>query len=275
MNKDREVIVLPLNNGYLDFGLNAHCKLKKLGITNYIFLAMDHIVFRALRTHGIPVYLHPAFEYSDIAEEYHPEEAVEWGDPKFNHMVCGKVSPVFELLEKNVTVLLADVDIAWLADPTPYLRKDVDIVFTLGSCHLKVPDNEGIGLSYEPDGLVRVNTGFYYARPQPYTLALFKELRNRCKNQFASDDQTLMNDILEETRPEDLGVEKAKGFGFFDGCSFANGCVYFKNRCDNSTKQVIVHPNFVIGKSNKLKKMKATGNRHQLWEAECVEETLA
>jgi hypothetical protein len=261
-NEDHVLYVFPLNNGYLEFGLNVYCKLKKLGITNYIFLAMDPTVYDAFRKRGIPIYLHPNFVGLGGYEF-----KVQWGDSKFNNLVCNKVAPVLELLERGVTVLLSDVDIAWLEDPSPHINHIFDMQFTLGSCHLKVGEFTKVGLKFGDDGEIKVNTGFYVAHPTSYTVAVFKELRDRCLT-LPHDDQTLMNDILSDTVPLDFGLQSGY-YGFFDGCSFANGCVYFKDRCPNTTQQVIVHANFVIGKEAKLKKMMQDA-KHDLWDETCV-----
>jgi hypothetical protein len=83
---------------------------------------------------------------------------------------------------------------------------------------------------------------------------------------------------------KDKGIDpKEYSYGFFDGCLFANGCIYFKHLCQNATyppsqvakgltppfrrnDPVMVHANFLVGKKEKLKHLQ----KYDLWDAQCI-----
>ena len=264
------LILIPLNMGYLEFGLNLLCSLRKLNITNYIFLAMDEMVFDVLLAKRIPVYV-------DKALPFVMSEAGTFGEEKYHRLLCLKLLPVINLLKKGVNVLFTDADIVWLRDPTPHLRWDLDLLVTIGGCQTHLRDN----CPLQKDKGVSMCTGFYFAQAKPATVDLFTRTLSNCISlhigdprfiEKAADDQTALNSIINEDREDySYGFTNTKkySYGFFDGCRFANGCVYFKHLCkgmEGYKEEVIVHANYVVGKEEKIHNL----NRSGLWYESCV-----
>ena len=161
------LILIPLNMGYLEFGLNLLCSLRKLNITNYIFLAMDEKVFDVLLAKRIPVYM-------DKALPFVMSEAGSFGEEKFHRLLCLKLLPVISLLKKGVNVLFTDADIVWLRDPTPYLRWDLDLTITIGGCQTHLSDNGKIPWQ------ASMCTGFYFVQAKPSMIDLFTRTQTVC-----------------------------------------------------------------------------------------------
>ena len=148
-------------------------------------------------------------------------------------------------------------------------RNHLDMIFSIGSCHRDLPDDHD--LPRAGDGLGKLNTGFYVVlnnnnknnnkRKSPHhqqnnkVIDLFSDALRRCidsntrntNNKFEAGegDQPAMNAVLDENvRRYQQQQQKQQQFdeasqkihyGFFDGCLFANGCIYFKHLCANST----------------------------------------
>ena len=262
------LIIIPLNMGYLEFGLNLLCSLRKLEITNYIFLAMDESVFDILLAKRIPVYM-------DKALPFVMSEAGMFGEEKFHRLLCLKLLPVINLLKKGVNVLFTDADIVWLRDPTPFLRWDLDLTISIGGCQAYLPDNLELSLSDD----VSMCTGFYFVQAKISMIDMFSRTHQACmsghlpdqKWQGAQvDDQTAMNSVVDDDQVfgSFSGAQKYH-YGFFDGCRFANGCVYFKHVCkgmEGYNEEVIVHANFLVGKKEKIHNLNRTG----LWYETCI-----
>eukprot|EP00759_Apiculatamorpha_spiralis_P057272 PhF_6_TR8527/c0_g1_i1/m.13361 len=248
------LILIPVNLGYLPFGINLMCSMQKHNIENFIFLAMDDDVYKILLSKGLPV-------YKDKDLPFVSSGATGWGDDKFHSLVCTKLIPVINLLKQKVNIVLTDADIVWVKDPRPYFRTDVSMTFSIGSCHRELPDNK----DFTNDAIAKMNTGFYFAQSTEAVITMFQRSLSVCRNAHLTGDQPAMNQILTE---DAQARQKKYTYGFFDGCLFANGCVFFKHLCANTTRKdpVIVHANFVVGKKSKIKSLNRTG----LWFESCI-----
>ena len=258
------LILIPLNMGYLEFGLNLLCSLRKLKIDNYIFLAMDEKVLDVLLAKRIPVYM-------DKALPFVMSEAGRYGEDKFHRLLCLKLLPVINLLKKGVNVLFTDADIVWLRDPTPHLRWDLDLTITIGGCQTHLEDNSGWALKNS------MCTGFYFAQATPAMIDLFSRALDRCKSLSDDedekvDDQVALNELTVrdmELAMNDDAFKMKYSYGYFDGCRFANGCVFFKHLCKGMKgykEEVIVHANYLVGKKEKIHNLNRTG----LWYESCI-----
>ena len=120
----------------------------------------------------------------------------------------------------------------------------LDVMWSIGSCHRDLPDNFQLGSG---DGLAKINTGFYAMRASSATVSLVTKAVEHCSRAELTGDQPAINAVLEEERRnrpqrasshEEGGSQataasasRTGGYGFFDGCLFANGCIYFKHLC--------------------------------------------
>lgn len=297
---NRTIFLIPVNDGYIDFGLNLLCSLLKLQLfglhdarsdpgNGYLFIAMDPIAERRLREMRLPVAVDPDMPFVS-------SQSAAWADPKFHKLVCTKLVPVTRLLRAGLNVVLSDADIVFRKDPTPYFRSDLDVTFSLGSCHKDLADNYDFSGG---DHVAKLNTGFYFAKATLPLVTMMSRALERCRSSDLQGDQPAINDILED----DLRKKQMKyTYGFFDGCLFANGCIYFKHLCANQTvldplspkslklkragekipsgklgnkvpaghirrdEPVLVHANFLVGRKEKVKHLR----KYNLWDESCI-----
>ena len=117
-------------------------------------------------------------------------------------LVCTKLLPTLRLLKAGISVLLADADIVFLRDVAANLRTDVDVTFSIGSCHRDLPDN----FAFAPEGIEKLNTGFYFAHPRPSVVSLLERAYDRCRTTSMSGDQPAMNAVLLEDQKTRKGA---------------------------------------------------------------------
>lgn len=309
------LFVIPVNDGYVDFGLNLLCSIEKLpDLTTkwggsetfssrngtvgqgFVFVAMDETAYKRLRKMNLPVVIDPDVPFVS-------SKSAAWADPNFHKLVCTKLIPVLRLLKARINVVLSDADIVFRHDPTPFLRDDLSLVFSLGSCHRDLADGYDFSAG---DGIAKLNTGFYYASYSKPIVSMFERALKVCQSSHLTGDQPAINSVLAEDlaqahRHTDHGL--AYSYGFFDGCLFANGCIFFKGLCANTTMfdprlhagksvrvggkvkasklvgreavpkdhirrddPVLVHANFLVGKKDKIKHLR----KYRLWEEDCI-----
>mmetsp|Transcript_3641 Transcript_3641/g.11434 ORF Transcript_3641/g.11434 Transcript_3641/m.11434 type:complete len:511 (-) Transcript_3641:82-1614(-) len=300
------LFVIPVNDGYIDFGLNLLCSMQRLALFSgvdaahrdvgggYLFVAMDELAYDKLRQIELPVVKDPDVPFVS-------SKSAAWGDPKFHQLVCTKLIPVLRFLKAGLNVILSDADIVFRHDPFPFVRRDLGMTFTIGSCHKDLPDNFNLASN---DGLAKLNTGFYHAVSSPGVISLLSRALQNCKTSHLTGDQPAINTVLHEDQNKGL---PGYTYGFFDGCLFANGCIYFKHLCANTTMPdprpsiaagkgsatalkkvashklkgasdpvpeghirrddpVMVHANFLVGKKDKIKHLR----RYDLWAEQCI-----
>ena len=250
------ILLIPVNTGYIEFGLNLLCSLQRASSTliidptqarvvggtpppplqGFTFVAMDDGALASLQRMRLPVFRDPDMPFVSA-------KSATWADPKFHKLVCTKLFPVLRALRLNLTVVLSDADIVFRRDPAAYLqRPGLDMIFSIGSCHRDLPDNYDLQAG---DGLAKLNTGFYSAVPTPALVALFGRALDRCLHSQAMEgDQPAMNAVLNDNNNQAAAAgarhvkpasSTAVSYGFFDGCLFANGCIYFKHLCANAS----------------------------------------
>ena len=268
LGPNKTLMLIPVNFGYLDFALNLLCSIRRLKIHNYIFLALDEKVFDAMLAMNLPVYMD---------KEMPPvlSETKGWGQREFRALLCHKLIAVINCLKKEINVILVDADIVFKQDPRMYLRWDMDLTFSIGSCEFTLPDNADPGVLEN----AKVNTGFFLARANPRIIRAFTRAHEICYVTLAArysdmmDDQDAVNEVIWKQHKDPAFVNNSDEFinyGFLNGCIFANGCVYFKHLCRNQTgynNEVLVHANFLVGREEKIHNLNKTGN----WDAKCIE----
>ena len=298
LNSRGELMLVPVNAAYVDFGLNLICSLRNISrrlsggasfyegreARGFAFVALDAEAFSDLRAMHLPVFRDPKVPFVS-------SKSAAWADPKFHMLVCTKLLPTLRLLKAGISVLLADADIVFLRDVAANLRTDVDVTFSIGSCHRDLPDN----FAFAPEGIEKLNTGFYFAHPRPSVVSLLERAYDRCRTTSMSGDQPAMNAVLLEDQKtrKGAGGDGSAGknradysYAFFDGCQVANGCVYFKHLCENATYSpraasellsaslpkrsdpAVVHANFLVGRKDKIKHLRKYG----LWDDGCISE---
>ncbi|MBA0842666.1 hypothetical protein Goarm_002476 [Gossypium armourianum] len=243
--------------------------IKRVGITNYLVVALDDKITEFCKSNNVPVYTRDA-----------NDGIASIGRTGNNHAVSGlKFHILREFLQLGYSVLLSDIDIVYLQNPFDYLYRDSDVEsMTDGHDNMTaygfddVFDEPAMGWArYAHTMRIWVfNSGFFYIRPTIPSIELLDRVAGRLAKEPKSWDQAVFNEEL--FFPSHLGYEGLHAARrTMDFYLFMNSKVLFKTvRKDDrlsKLKPVIVHVNY---HPNKLQRMKAVvefyvdGNRDAL-----------
>lgn len=229
--------------------------IKKVGITNYLVVALDDPIEEFCKSNGVPVYRRD------------PDEGVDTiGKTGGNHAVSGlKFRILREFLQLGYSVLLSDVDIVYLQNPFNYLYRDSDVEsMTDGHNNMTaygyndVFDEPSMGWArYAHTMRIWVyNSGFFYIRPTIPSIELLDRVATRLSQEKAWDQAVFNEELFFPSHPGYDGLHAAKRT--MDFYLFMNSKVLFKTvRKDanlRKLKPVIVHVNY---HPDKLPRMKA------------------
>ena len=112
----------------------------------FLTIALDLRTHFYLNSHGYTSYYLDHFTTSTNGENENniSGESSAFGSTSFKRVTYRKIFAVYELLALNYDVIFTDTDIAFLADPLPYLRfKNVDMAHSYNL----IPDSADISLS--------------------------------------------------------------------------------------------------------------------------------
>ncbi|KAF4368068.1 hypothetical protein F8388_002679 [Cannabis sativa] len=251
-----EIIVALANSNVksmLEIWFNS---IKKVGITNYLVVALDDEIVDFCKSNEVPFY------------QRDPEDAIDSiAKTGGNHAVSGtKFRILREFLQLGYSVLLSDVDIVYLQNPFDYLHRDSDIEsMTDGHDNMTaygyddVFDEPSMGWArYAHTMRIWVfNSGFFYIRPTLASIELLDRVAGRLSREPNSWDQAVFNEeLFYPSYPGYEGLHAAKRT--LDFYLFMNSKVLFKTVRNDSKlrklKPVIVHVNY---HPDKLPRMKA------------------
>ncbi|GMI74621.1 reduced residual arabinose 3 [Hibiscus trionum] len=266
---EKELIVALVNSNVKDLLEVWFRNIKRIGIPNYLVVALDDKIARFCESNDVPVY------------KRDPDEGIDSiGRTGMNHAVSGlKFRILREFLQLGYSILLSDVDILYLQNPFNHLYRDSDVEsMTDGHDNFTaygyddVFDEPEMGWArYAHTMRIWVyNSGFFYIRPTVPSIELLDRVAGRLAREPDSWDQAVFNEEL--FFPSYPGYE-----GLFasrrtmDFYLFMNSKVLFKNvRKDARLRKfnpVAIHINY---HPNKIQRMKAVeefyvnGNRDAL-----------
>jgi Nucleotide-diphospho-sugar transferase len=113
------IIIASANTGFIRLALNFHCSMRKLGITNVLFWALDEAAANVLDANNIPNYFNPMFFSSKGGERYHSD--------KFLKMMAERPKFWKWVIRTGYNMMFLDVDIAIISNPLDALVGDADI----------------------------------------------------------------------------------------------------------------------------------------------------
>ena len=242
---EKDYLIAALGNyGFLELILNWVEGLKRLKIENYAVFTPDKRLYRELSKRRINTY----FLKTNIKI---PKKVVNYGTLGFNKIVSFKPFITYNLLKSGISVLLSDVDIAWLEDPMKYLRKgDYDI-------QVQCDHDEFFRIKDIENPYSRCNSGFYYAKSNKSTIRFFKRALQVSWIALDNGDQAHFNWAARFYR-------RFMKIRVLDPLKFPNGNIYFKKNKEFKkfkSKPVIIHVNWIVGNDKKINAMK----KHNLW----------
>lgn len=251
----KELIVVLANSNVKEMLQLWFTNIKRVGIPNYLVVALDDNIEEFCKSNDVPVYRRD------------PDQGVDAvGKIGSNHAVSGlKFQILREFLQLGYSVLLSDVDIVYLQNPFDYLYRDSDVE-SMSDGHNKrtaygfndVFDEPSMGWArYAHTMRIWVyNSGFFYIRPTLPSIELLDRVANRLSKDPKSWDQAVFNEeLFFPSHPGYDGLHAAKRT--MDMYLFMNSKVLFKAvRKDAKLKKlkpVIVHVNYHPDKFARMK----------------------
>ncbi|PSS29417.1 Arabinosyltransferase [Actinidia chinensis var. chinensis] len=253
---NKEVIVALANSNVKDMLEVWFTSIKRVGIPNYLVIALDEYIAIFCQSNDVPFY------------KRDPDEGIDSiARTGGNHAVSGlKFHILREFLQLGYSVLLSDVDIVYLQNPFDHLYRDSDVEsMTDGHNNMTaygfddVFDEPSMGWArYAHTMRIWVyNSGFFYIRPTIPSIELLDRVAGRLSREPNSWDQAVFNEeLFFPSHPGYEGLHASRRT--MDFYLFMNSKVLFKTvRKDanlSKLKPVIVHVNY---HPNKFPRMKA------------------
>lgn len=251
----KEIIVALANSNVKEMLEVWFNSIKKVGIPNYLVVALDDTIGNFCESNDVPVY------------KRDPDEGIDSiGKSGGNHAVSGlKFHILREFLQLGYSVLLSDVDIVYLQNPFDHLHRDSDVEsMTDGHSNSTaygyddVFDEPAMGWArYAHTMRIWVyNSGFFYIRPTIPSIELLDRVANRLSHEQAWDQAVFNEELFYPSHPGYEGLHASRRT--MDFYLFMNSKVLFKTvRKDanlRKLKPVIIHVNY---HPDKLPRMKA------------------
>ncbi|OMO73777.1 Reticulon [Corchorus capsularis] len=252
----REVIVALANWNVKDSLEVWFASIKRVGIPNYLVVALDDKIAEFCESNDVPVYKRDSDKAIDSI-----------GRTGTNHAVSGlKFRILREFLQLGYSVLLSDVDIVYLQNPFNYLYRDSDVEsMTDGHNNMTAYGFDDV-FDEPPMGWARYahtmriwvfNSGFFYIRPTIPSIELLDRVAGHLAREPKSWDQAVFNEeLFFPSHPGYEGLHASRRT--MDFYLFMNSKVLFKTVRKNARlsklKPVIIHINY---HPNKLERMKA------------------
>ncbi|XP_058221614.1 arabinosyltransferase RRA2-like [Rhododendron vialii] len=253
----RKELIVALANSNVQSMLEVwYTSIKKVGIPNYLVVALDDGIANLCQSNSVPFYKRDPNEGIDSVAK-----------TGTNHAVSGlKFRILREFLQLGYSILLSDVDIVYLQNPFDHLHRDSDVE-SMSDGHNNMTAYGYNDVFDEPSmGWARYahtmriwvyNSGFFYIRPTIPSIELLDRVAERLSRPPPAWDQAVFNEeLFFPSHPGYIGLHAAKRT--LDMYLFMNSKVLFKTvRKDSNLKKlmpVIVHVNY---HPDKLPRMKA------------------
>ncbi|MCD7461010.1 Arabinosyltransferase rra3 [Datura stramonium] len=252
----KEVIVVLANSNVKSMLEIWFTSIKRVGIPNYLVIALDDDIVDFCKENGVSVY------------KRYPDETVDFiGKTGSNHAVSGlKFRILREFLQLGYSVLLSDVDIVYLQNPFDHLYRDSDVevmsdghnnMIAYGYNDVSDEPDMGWGRYAHTTRIWAYSSGFFYIRPTVPAIELLDRVADRLTQEPTSWDQAVFNEELTfPSHPGYIGLDASRRL--MDFYLFMNSKVLFKTvRKDSNLKKlkpVVVHINY---HPDKLYRMKA------------------
>ncbi|GJN14911.1 hypothetical protein PR202_gb01788 [Eleusine coracana subsp. coracana] len=180
-DQNRSVVLGVAGASYRDMLMSWVCRLRHLGVTNFIVCALDHDTYEFSVLQGLPVFRDPLSPKNVSFDDCH------FGTNCFQQVTKVKSRIVLEILKLGYNVLLSDVDVYWFHNPMPYL-------YSLDPGTFIAQSDE-----YNETGPInlprRLNSGFYFARSDNATVTAMEMVVKHATNSGLSE-QPSFYDVL-------------------------------------------------------------------------------
>ncbi|MEW5317003.1 MAG: hypothetical protein WDW38_008337 [Sanguina aurantia] len=217
------IMVTWANHHYLDFARSWVAQVKKSGINGYLVGAMDDDMLRDLVTHNVHTWrMNTGMTKGDLG----------WGSKNFHEMGRFKIKLIKQFLDLDatLTVVISDIDTAWVQNPMPYFDRypTADILTSTDELRPTVMDDS---LEKFPQAGSSFNIGIMLFRN---TSKAFVEDWIKALDDPQMWDQNAFNNLarkghLHSEAPLNLwrGYDQKLTFGVLPCALFASGHVFF------------------------------------------------
>ncbi|CAM8945692.1 unnamed protein product [Rhodiola kirilowii] len=242
---NKEIIVALANSNVKQMLEVWFTNIKRVGIPNYLVVALDDEIETFCKTNNVPVYKRDPDDNIDSIAKIGG-----------NHAVSGlKFRILREFLQLGYSVLLSDVDIVYLQNPFDHLYRDSDVE-SMSDGHNNMTaygfndvfDEPAMGWArYAHTMRIWVyNSGFFYIRPTIPSIELLDRVAATLAREDAWDQAVFNEELFYPSHPGYTGLHASKRT--MDLYMFMNSKVLFKTvRKDAKLKKlkpVIVHVNY-------------------------------
>ena len=201
--------------------------IQHLHIKNHLFICLDLAAVNLLHNYAIYCY----FYKDKIISKSNTSNTVDilpgdFGTQKYYDVTNMKTKIMLKVLDLGFNVLLCDVDIYLVKDPTSYLNKQCQ------KCSIMA----------QMDSYV-YNTGFIYAKPHSDTMHVYRSAFNLYLQYRSGHDQTYFNRAVDRFKQEsgsELSIVE------LDRDIFMNGKLYFENKQHHIAKIEEIVPKDIV-----------------------------
>lgn len=252
---DGTIIITALNYGYRDMMMNWVCNMRRLHITNFVIAALDADLYRYAFTRGLPVY------FDDLVSSGRNVSLRDatYGSAEFKELTKMKSRVVLEVLKLGYDALWTDTDIVWFRNPIAHLQSQTSDL----AIQSNAPDNESA------NGHRRLNSGFYLARANPRTTAVFEDIIAYAARSRMSEQPCFYDVICGKNGERRVGndscIYKLSKTKVLDRTLYPNGITQGVWDVSPGTLEsafshiFIVHNNWVKGSDGKWERFKRHG----------------
>ncbi|CAA7404798.1 unnamed protein product [Spirodela intermedia] len=256
-DENRTIVLAVAGYSYKDMLMSWVCRMRHLSVTNFLIGALDSDIYDFSVLQGLPVFKDPLPPANIRLTSCH------FGTDCFRKVSKVKSRLVLQILRMGYNVLLSDVDVYWFQNPLPFLQKfDPPVLLAQSD-------------EYNETGPInlprRLNSGFYYARADPPTIAAFAKVVKHASTSNMSE-QPSFYDILcgvggTHRTSDEHCVEPETNLRviFLDRNLFPNGAfrsLWLERDVRRACKALgclILHNNWISGKDNKVKRQIRSG----------------
>lgn len=295
------VIIIAVNYAFRKLALNFVCNLKRLHLSNYLILAMDHAVYQYLAARATNVFFYDPSSSSSINTHntahrrllQHPGippdvhgniEGDSFGTAAFLETSRRKSILVLKVLRLGYAVLFSDVDVVWIRNPIPQLLQHNRYDFVLQSDRAHIDSDTALNYN--------VNSGFYLVRSSQSAITAMQAIIKYSQAIRRSEQKAFNYVLCGAFKDHHAGPGTRIGA---EQCNyrkvgatakllpldmFPNGSndALWQNRSDAFERTfpsvVAVHANYIEGCARKVQRIKTTGYWLHSDEAGSIDECL-
>uniref|UniRef100_A0ACD5T8L6 Uncharacterized protein n=1 Tax=Avena sativa TaxID=4498 RepID=A0ACD5T8L6_AVESA len=259
-DENRSVVLGVAGASYRDMLMSWVCRLRHLGVTNFVVCALDQETYEFSVLQGLPVFRDPMSPKNVSFDGCH------FGTQCFKRVTKVKSRIVLEILRMGYNVLLSDVDVYWFRNPVQFLH-------SLGPATFAAQSDE-----YNETGPTnlprRLNSGFYYARSDRATITAMEMVVKQATKSNSSEQPSFYDVLCGKEGVNRVGDDRCLEPStnltvvFLDRDLFPNGAyrgLWDRRDLRSACRELgcfVIHNNWVNGRKKKLRRQVMSG----LWD---------